>query len=44
MYAIQYVEEDLILYRDFLEDVKYSISESIANLIGQAFDSLDIKH
>ena len=29
------------MYRDFLEDVKYSIPEKVASLIGQAFDCLD---
>jgi len=31
------------LYLDFLQDVKYSLSEKIANLINQAFESLDSK-
>lgn len=36
-----YGKGDLISYRDFLEDVKYSISEKVTTLIAQAFDNLD---
>jgi hypothetical protein len=32
------------LYIDFLQDVKYSLSEKIAGLINQAFEVLDKKH
>jgi len=41
MYFIFYTEEDEILYREFLEDVKHSISEKIVGLINEAFTKLD---
>lgn len=36
-----YVDDGKIAYRDLLEDIKYSISEKVAALIGAAFDKLD---
>lgn len=35
-----YDTKEQIHYREFLEDIKYSISENIANLLNQAFDKL----
>ena len=43
MYLFHYPEQDCIRYREFLEDVKYAMSEKIASLIGQAYDCLDSK-
>ena len=44
MYLINHLEEDLIIYRDFFQDVKYSISEKIAGLVKHAFSILDTKN
>ena len=41
MYPQFHPEIDLIQYRAFLEDVKYSINEKIAELVNQAFTALD---
>jgi hypothetical protein len=36
-----YLEDGKIAYKELLDDVKYSISEKIAALIGTVFDKLD---
>ena len=38
------LEEDLILYQEFFEDVKYSISEKLGGLINQAYETLNKNH